>query len=103
MGAGGIRTVRAALSDADATSIDEAGAVADVCAIPLDAEGRVLQVGGLEARSISITARELRNVPEVIAVSGGRRKAVAIRAALRSGLIHRLVTTEETARLLLAG
>jgi DNA-binding transcriptional regulator LsrR (DeoR family) len=94
-------TVRAALSDVDAAALDKAGAIADICAIPLDREGRVLQVDVLEGRSISITANELRGVPEVIAVSGGRRKVPSIRAALRSGLIHRLVTTEETARLLL--
>ena len=40
-------------------------------------------------------------MPDVIAVSGGAAKVDAIRAALRSGLVHRLVTTEETARRLL--
>jgi DNA-binding transcriptional regulator LsrR (DeoR family) len=95
-------TVRAALSEADAVALDEAGVVADVCAIPLDGDGRVVSAGGLGDRSISISADELRRVPEVVAVSGGPRKVRSIRAALRSGLIHRLVTTEETARLLLA-
>lgn len=94
-------TVRAALSEPEALALDEAGVVADVCAIPLDDDGRVVSAGGLEARSISITPDALRGVPEVIAVSGGQRKVRSIRAALRSGLIHRLVTTEETARRLL--
>jgi DNA-binding transcriptional regulator LsrR (DeoR family) len=96
-------TVRAGLSESSATALDTAGAVADVCAIPLDRAGKVVRATGLEDRTISITPDQLRAVPEVVAISGGRSKAPAIRAALRSGLIHRLVTTEETARLLLAG
>jgi DNA-binding transcriptional regulator LsrR (DeoR family) len=96
-------TVRAALTDADATALDRAGAVADICAIPIADDGQVIQAVGLGARSIAITADELRRVPEVIAVSGGRRKDRSIRAALRSGLVHRLVTTDDTARMLLAG
>ena len=95
-------TVRATLSTADATAVDEAGAVADICAIPINDAGQVLDSVGLAGRSISITAEELRRVPEVVAVSGGRNKVRSIAAALRSGLVHRLVTTDETARLLLA-
>ena len=41
-------------------------------------------------------------MPDVIAIAGGADKVPAIRAALRSGLIHRLVTDDEAARLLLA-
>ncbi|MBA3236561.1 MAG: transcriptional regulator [Chloroflexi bacterium] len=95
-------TVRAGLSGDASTALDAAGAVADVCAIPLDREGRLVRSTGLEERSISITPEQLRAVPDVVAISGGATKVMAIRAAIRSGLIHRLVTTEETARLLLA-
>ena len=42
-------------------------------------------------------------MPDVLAISEGASKVPAIRAALRSGLVHRLVTTQETARLLLDG
>ncbi len=41
-----------------------------------------------------------RRVPDVIAIAGGTDKVPAIRAALRSGLVHRLVTDEAAARLL---
>ena len=94
-------TARAALSPEDAAAVDRAGAVADCCSILLDRNGREVRAAGIPERSISITADELRKVPDVIAVSGGAAKVDAIRAALRSGLVHRLVTTEETARRLL--
>lgn len=94
-------TVRASLSERDAAAVDAAGAVADVCSIALDAGGTEVQAAGLPERCIAITAPQLRAVPDVVAVAGGRGKVDAIRAALRSGLIHRLVTDEEAARLLL--
>jgi DNA-binding transcriptional regulator LsrR (DeoR family) len=95
-------TIRAALSDADAALVDAAGGVADLCSIVLDAEGRQVRAAGLPERCIAIREDQLRRVPDVIAIAGGADKVPAIRAALRSGLIHRLVTDEEAARLLVA-
>jgi DNA-binding transcriptional regulator LsrR (DeoR family) len=94
-------TLRASLSDADAAAVDEAGAVADCCSVLLDADGDEVQAAGIPARCIAISGDELRRVPDVVALSAGRGKVEAIRAALRSGLIHRLVTSEDTARALL--
>jgi DNA-binding transcriptional regulator LsrR (DeoR family) len=94
-------TVRAALSDADAAELDAAGAVADVCSIVLDRDGQEVRAAGLPGRCISMSHDELRAVPDVVAVSAGPGKVEPIRAALRSGLVHRLITDEATARLLL--
>lgn len=99
----GESTLRSAVSATDAAEIDRAGAVADVCSILLDAAGREVRSAGLPDRCLAIRAPELRAVPDVMAVADGFAKVPAIRAALRSGLVHRLVTTEETARLLLEG
>jgi DNA-binding transcriptional regulator LsrR (DeoR family) len=96
-------TVRAALSDADAAALDDAGAVADVCSIVLGADGSEVRAAGLPDRCIAIRADQLRAVADVVAIAGGAAKVGPIRAALRSGLIHRLVTNEEAARQLLAG
>jgi len=96
-------TVRAALGDDDARATDSAGGVADVCSIVLDADGAELHAAGLPDRCIAIRSEQLRRVPDVVAIAGGTAKVPAIRAALRSGLIHRLVTNEEAACLLLAG
>jgi DNA-binding transcriptional regulator LsrR (DeoR family) len=95
-------TVRAALPEELAADLDAAGAVADVCSIVLNAGGCELQAAGLPGRFIAISLQQLRAVPDVVAVAGGAAKAPAILAALRSGLIHRLITDEEAARLLLA-
>lgn len=99
----GESTLRSAVSAADAAEIDRAGAVADVCSILLDAAGNEVRSAGLPDRCLAIRAAELRSIPDVMAVADGAAKVPAIRAALRSGLVHRLVTTEETARLLLDG
>ena len=95
-------TVRSALPEDLAAALDAAGAVADVCSIVLDANGFEIRAGGLPSRFIAISPEQLRAVPDVVAIAGGAAKAPAILAALRSGLIHRLITDEEAARLLLA-
>lgn len=95
-------TVRPAMAPEMASRLDAAGATADVCAIVFDAQGREIADGGLADRSIAISSRQLRAVPEVIAVAGGARKAAAILAVLRSGLIHRLITDVEAAERLLS-
>jgi DNA-binding transcriptional regulator LsrR (DeoR family) len=96
----GASSIRAALSDADARAVDHAGGVADVASIVLDANGRQVRAAGLPERCIAIREEQLRRVPDVIAIAGGAAKAPAIAAALRSGLIHRLITDEAAARLL---
>jgi len=75
----------------------QAGAVADVCMIPLDAAGRPVALEELSGRLIAIDFEHLSSVPEVIGIAGGVGKAPAIAAALRSGVIHRLVTDESCA------
>ncbi len=95
-------TVRAALPEELAVALDKAGAAADVCANVLDADGGELRAGGLPGRLIAISPDQLRAVPNVIAIAGGTAKAPAILSALKSGLIHQLITDEEAARLLLA-
>lgn len=98
----GASTIRAALSDEDAQAVDTAGGVADIASIVLDAGGREVSAAGLPERCIAIREAQLRRVPDVIAIAGGTDKVPAIAAALRSGLVHRLVTDEAAARLLVA-
>ncbi|HYO44462.1 MAG TPA: sugar-binding domain-containing protein [Candidatus Limnocylindrales bacterium] len=98
----GASSIRAALSDADARATDQAGGIADIASIVLDSDGVQVRAAGLPERCIAIREEQLRRVPDVIAIAGGADKVPAIRAALRSGLIHRLITDEEAARLLVA-
>jgi DNA-binding transcriptional regulator LsrR (DeoR family) len=95
-------TVRAALPSELASEADAAGAVADVCSAVLDRDGREVASEAILGRFIAISPAQLRAVPDVMAIAGGASKAPAIAAALRSGLIHRLITDEQAARLLLA-
>jgi DNA-binding transcriptional regulator LsrR (DeoR family) len=96
-------TVRAALSEQDGRAIEAAGATADVCGLLLDRQGHEVRAADLPGRCIAITAAQLGAVPDVVAISAGAGKVAAIGAALRSGLIHRLITTDATARGLIAG
>jgi len=95
-------SVRAALPEGLAIELDAAGAVADICSNVLDVDGREIRTGGLPERLIAISPEQLRAVPDVVAIAGGGSKAPAILSALRSGLIHQLITDEAAARLLLA-
>ena len=95
-------TVRAALPAELVAELDAAGAVADVCSAILDADGREPREARLFDRFIAISPDQLRAVPDVVAIAGGAAKAPAILAALRSGLVHRLITDEDAARLLLS-
>jgi DNA-binding transcriptional regulator LsrR (DeoR family) len=97
----GESTIRAALPEDLARDLDRSGAVAEVCSIVLNADGREVLADGVPSRFIAIRHRQLRAVPDVVAVAGGEAKATAIRAAVRSGLIHRLITDAEVAQSLL--
>jgi DNA-binding transcriptional regulator LsrR (DeoR family) len=52
---------------------------------------------------IGIDARQMRAIPEVIVVAYGMAKVIAVRAALRSGLVGGLVTHTDLAQALLDG
>ena len=73
---------------------------AEIGAIPIDARGGILTE--LEPYCLAASADQLRRIPEVVGVAGGSRNAAAIRAALRSGLIHSLITDVTAASALLA-
>jgi DNA-binding transcriptional regulator LsrR (DeoR family) len=86
----------------DIVAMEDEGAVADVCATVLDADGHpVLSTRKLSERSLSISWERLSKVPHVVAVAGGVDKADAIRAVITSGIIHTLVTDVAAARRLL--
>jgi DNA-binding transcriptional regulator LsrR (DeoR family) len=91
--------VPALLGEDEVARFAAAGVVAETCALLLDAEGR--RVPGLDDRRLGISERDLRAVPDVIGVGGGRGKTDAVHALLRSGLLTSLVTDVHLARRLL--
>ncbi|HEY5832935.1 sugar-binding transcriptional regulator [Streptomyces sp.] len=96
----GVSTVHDALTDVERRHYAGLGVAAEMSSQLFDAQGR--QVGrDLGERCITIEADRLRRIPEVLAVAGGRRKAAAIDAVLRSGLVTSLVTDTGAAEHLL--
>jgi DNA-binding transcriptional regulator LsrR (DeoR family) len=80
--------------------LQEAGAVGDVCGLHFDIEGQ--PVGQeFSARTVTISAEGLREIPLRIGVAGGPGKVNSILGALRSGYINYLVTDSAAAAALL--
>ncbi|CAM5297480.1 transcriptional regulator [Streptomyces abikoensis] len=96
----GISTVYDMLTEEERAHYASLGAAAEMSAHLFDAEGR--RIGrDLGERCITVEADRLRRIPEVVAIAGGRRKAAAIGAVLRSGLVTSLVTDTTAADYLL--
>lgn len=75
--------------------LERVGAVGEILGHYLDAEGQAVECD-VNARSIGVELDDLRG-REVVAIAGGRSKAAAIAAALRSGVVTSLITDEATA------
>jgi deoxyribonucleoside regulator len=89
-------------SDEELCQLRELGAVGDVMARQLDAQGRLLDVP-FNHRVIGLqNIDRLRDIPVVMGVAGGVAKAAAILAALRGHYVNVLVTDGETAGQVLA-
>lgn len=77
------------------------GAVGDMLGEWFDARGRIVS-GATSNRRIGIGLEQLREMPNVVGVAGGRHKAEAVLGAIRGGYVKVLVTDENTAEELLA-
>jgi DNA-binding transcriptional regulator LsrR (DeoR family) len=88
------------IDKAEQGELTRSGAVGEICGWAYDAEGRLVD-GPTNARVASAPIPP-RETGLVIAMAMGRRKASAIRAALKGGLANGLITDESTAELLLA-
>lgn len=96
----GVSTVHDMLSAEERAHYSSLGVAAEMSAHLFDAEGR--RIGrDLGERCITVEAERLRRVQEVVAIAGGQRKAEAIGAVLRSGLVTSLVTDTAAADQLL--
>ncbi|WP_157970545.1 sugar-binding transcriptional regulator [Nakamurella deserti] len=92
--------LREALSDVDRRSMEDQGTQAEVAAIFIDRDGRVVGQQ-LTDRCLSINATQLAAIPRVIAVAGGRAKARAVLAVARARLITSLITDRALAEAVL--
>jgi DNA-binding transcriptional regulator LsrR (DeoR family) len=87
-------------SDDDRRALRELGVCADISGVFISADGHPVPTD-LAERMITISAEEMRSIPEVIVIPYGSRKAPAVRAALRSGLVAGIVTHTSLARAVL--
>jgi DNA-binding transcriptional regulator LsrR (DeoR family) len=87
-------------TDHDRRALRELGVCADISGVFLSADGEPVATE-LADRMIAIGAEEMRTIPEVIVIPYGIRKAPAVRAALRSGLVGGIVTHATLARAVL--
>ncbi|MGK5113796.1 sugar-binding transcriptional regulator [Geodermatophilus sp. CPCC 205506] len=78
-------------SESDREELRRLGVCADISGVFVSVDGVPVPTA-LAERMIAISAEEMRAIPEVIVVPYGTRKALAVRAALRSGLVGGIVT-----------
>lgn len=86
------------VTEAELREAERAGAAGEVLGQFLDAEGRPVDAE-VNQRAVAVPLDGLRG-RDVIAVAGGRGKAPAIAAVLRTGIVSGLITDEGTARAL---
>lgn len=90
--------VRTGFFDAkEMEEMKQAGAAANLCTSFIDAKGAVVPYP-TESRMIGLSAEELREIPNIIAVASGEDKVAAVGAALRGRWMDVLVTDLETAK-----
>ena len=77
------------------------GGCAEIAGHLLDAEGRIV-APQLSERIIAVGLEELRQVPDVVLLADGAKRAAATSAALKTGLFNGIVTDATVAEHLLA-
>ncbi|WP_138757330.1 sugar-binding transcriptional regulator [Modestobacter altitudinis] len=87
-------------SDDDRRELRELGVCADISGVFVASDGTPVPTE-LAERMIALSADQMRAVPELVVVPYGTRKAPAVRAALRSGLVSGIVTHSTLARAVL--
>lgn len=81
--------------------IQSSGTVGDILSQYFYTDGRILDLDA-RYRLLAMDIRELRDIPDVIALAGGRQKCGAIVSAARQGFIKTLVTDYDTAEMILS-
>ncbi|MBR0815867.1 sugar-binding transcriptional regulator [Bradyrhizobium tunisiense] len=82
----------------EVVELKRAGACADLLGHFFNANGELLDID-LSARATSMEGADLRK-HRIVAIGGGLAKVTALRAVLRSGLLHGLIIDEVTAQAL---
>lgn len=89
------------LSTADIVWLQNQGGVGHMCGQHFDSNGMLLDVE-LNRRVIGMGLSALRSIDTVVAIAGGKEKAVAITGAITGNYLDVLVTDDEAAQEMLA-
>lgn len=82
-------------------SLQQAGAVGDICAYWIDSLGQVVN-HPMNRRSVGLSPSNLKEIPCVMLASGGTAKVGAIHGALHAGMVDVLIVDEKAAEGILA-
>jgi DNA-binding transcriptional regulator LsrR (DeoR family) len=85
------------VSEEELVEIEKKGGVGDILGRFYNIEGEIIP-SSLDERTIGIDLEDLRNIPYVIGVAGGKNKTKAILGALRMNILKGLVVDELVAR-----
>jgi DNA-binding transcriptional regulator LsrR (DeoR family) len=97
----GLSTIYDACSPGERDAVARLGVCAEMAGVFLRDDGRPVQTA-LDSRMIVTPGPLLARIPSVIAVVYGVAKSTAVRAAVRGGMVHGLVTHTSLARALLS-
>ncbi|MBO1754474.1 sugar-binding transcriptional regulator [Allobranchiibius sp. CTAmp26] len=95
-------TLYTAATSAEIAELRAAGAVGEVSGVFIDVDGYPLS-GSFARRLLTVSADQLRGIPDVIGVCMGDERAGAVAAACRGGLLKSLVVDVPLAQALLRG
>ena len=90
------------ITRAEWRSLRAAGAVGDICGHYLDADGSLVE-HPLAARVVNPPLASLQTIPLRVLAAGGSAKIAIIRAAIKAGLCHVLITDDQAATALVRG
>ncbi len=97
----GLSTQYDVASPADRDRAEQAGVVGETAGVFFNSQGAPISVD-MSERLITISGKQLKAIPEVLALAFGSGKAEAVQAAVRGGLVTSLVIDGDLATALLA-
>jgi DNA-binding transcriptional regulator LsrR (DeoR family) len=84
------------LTPDDVEALETKGAVGDISLQFINENGELIE-DDINERIIGISLNDLKKIPRVIGISGGKDKCITVKAALKGKVIDVLITDKETA------
>jgi DNA-binding transcriptional regulator LsrR (DeoR family) len=87
-------------SPQDLKFLDKHGAAGDISLRFFNKQGEFI-TGNIDERIVGLSVEEIKKIPRVVGIAGGKKKWQTIRAALNTSLVDVLITDDKTATELL--